>query len=393
MPDLSDFQPDFSTGLGKLENLLNQRGIKWNIVSGYRSPEYQNQMYQNHLAKQAGQPLPYPNVEAPGVVAPPWKSFHNYGIAADFNLPGGEYQTLQQIAPQAGLSGIGMSDPGHIQLGGSLADDIAQYHLAGWRPAGAPAPATGAVAYAGQPSRIATATPGKTLNSSPLDIVLQAESGDRNINNTTQGTSSGQAQGNLQITTGTWNDFAPKAGVDLKKYPTPDSAPRDVQIAVGNTIPLNRWAQSTVNKVLAQYPGIDTSQPLGAIQSAAINPSATPAPATPSVGNAIASLTQQAGDSDLAKTMTQQPKPQGGGGPDQGQAMQMQQMASAGNPRQQLIQMQAQQLAAQLQQRAQQPLSWGTAPYGSGAGLVPTVPMAGQMPPGVTLNSMGGQLV
>ena len=38
-------------------------------------------------------------------------------------------------------------------------------------------------------------------------------------------------------------------------------------------IPLNRWASSTVNAVLAKYPGIDTSQPLGVIQSQAINPS------------------------------------------------------------------------------------------------------------------------
>ena len=97
--------------------------------------------------------------------------------------------------------------------------------------------------------------------------MLNAESGDRNINNVHQTTSSGQAQGNAQITTGTWTDFAPKAGIDLKQYPTPDSAPRNVQIAVANQIPLNRWASSTVNAVLAKYPGIDTSQPLGVIQS------------------------------------------------------------------------------------------------------------------------------
>ena len=159
---------------------------------------------------------------------------------------------------------------------GSLSNLISQYRLANWRPASSPAPATGAIAYAGpsgQPSRVATVRPGTTLNSSPLDIVLQAESGDSNINNTHATTSSGQAQGNAQITTGTWNDFAPKAGIDLRQYPTPDSAPRDVQIKVASVIPLNRWASSTVNAVLAKYPGIDTSQTLGAIQSAAINPS------------------------------------------------------------------------------------------------------------------------
>jgi D-alanyl-D-alanine carboxypeptidase len=281
--DVSDFNPAFASKLDALRAALTQAGIGNSIVSGYRSPEYQGRMYANHLAQQAGQPLPYPNDEAPAVVAPPWRSFHNYGMAADFNLTNpNDYARLQAMAPQYGLTGIGMSDKGHIQLGGSLADDIAQYHLANWRPAGMPAPATGAIAYSapsGQPSRVATTAPGTTLNSTPMDIVLNAESGDRNIPNVHQTTSSGQAQGNAQITTGTWTDFAPKAGVDLKQYPTPMDAPRDVQIKVASVIPLNRWASSTVNAVLAKYPGIDTSQPLGAIQSAALNRSGAPAAA------------------------------------------------------------------------------------------------------------------
>jgi len=199
------------------------------------------------------------------------------------------------MAPQYGLAALGKKDMDHFQLAGDLASDIAQYHLANWRPASMPAPASGAIAYAAptaQPSRPGTATPGTTLNS-PLDIVLQAESGDRNINNTHQTTSSGQAQGNLQITTGTWADFAPKAGIDLKQYPTAESAPRDVQIKVGSLIPLNRWASSTVNAVLAKYPGIDTSKPLGEIQSAALGGSGAPAaapgapPATQTAGTTL----------------------------------------------------------------------------------------------------------
>ena len=43
------------------------------------------------------------------------------------------------------------------------------------------------------------------------------------------------------------------------------SAPRDVQAKVASAIPLNRWAPTTVNAVLAKYPGIDTSQTLGPI--------------------------------------------------------------------------------------------------------------------------------
>jgi hypothetical protein len=340
MADFSDLNPVFATRLNQLRDALTQAGIGNSLVSGYRSPEYQNQMYQNHQAKVAGQPLPYPNVEAPGVVAPPWRSFHNYGIAADFNLTNdANYARLQSMAPQFGLSGIGMSDKGHIQLGGDLASDIAQYHLANWRPQSQPAPASGAIAYTGPtaaPTRVASTAPGTSLNSSPLDIVLNAESGDRNTNNTHQTTSSGQAQGNAQITTGTWNDFAAKAGVDLKQYPTPDSAPRDVQIKVASQIPLNRWASSTVQAVLAKYPGIDTSQTLGAIQSAAINPSG--APTTPAGGPPAVSGTGQpaAPSGGLAGQLASALKPVsdakgggGGGGDDQPPPMQLQQAPQA----------------------------------------------------------------
>ena len=151
-PDTSNWNPVFATRLQAFRDALTKAGINSSISSGYRTPEYQNQMYQNHLAKQAGQPLPYPNVEAPAVVAPPWRSFHNYGIAADLHLDNpNDYARMAAMARQFGLSGIGASDPGHIQLTGTLADDIKQYNLAGWRPESRPAPDTGAIAYTGGP--------------------------------------------------------------------------------------------------------------------------------------------------------------------------------------------------------------------------------------------------
>jgi hypothetical protein len=198
---------------------------------------------------------------------------------------------------------------------------------------------TTANAQGGGPSRPATIARGTTLNSTPLDIVLNAESGDRNIPNVHQTTSSGQAQGNAQITTGTWTDFAPKAGVDLKQYPTPMDAPRDVQIKVASQIPLNRWAPSTVNAVLAKYPGIDTSQPLGAIQSAALNPSGAPA-AAPAAPPAVAGAGQpppasgglagslpgfQAGSPGAKMTAAGLQQLAGGGATDQPPPMQLQQ--------------------------------------------------------------------
>ena len=376
MADLSDLNPAFSSRLAQLRAALDAAGIKESVLSGYRSPEYQNQMYQNHLAKVAGQPLPYPGVEAPSVVAAPWRSFHNYGLAADFNLANpNDYARLATMAPQFGLTGIGPSDKGHIQLGGDLASDIAQYHLANWRPESQPAPASGAIAYTeptAAPSRVGTTARGTSPYLSPLDIVLNAERGDRNINNIHATTSSGQAQGNAQITTGTWADFAPKAGVDLKQYPTPDSAPRDVQIKVASVIPLNRWASSTVNAVLAKYPGIDTSQPLGVIQSNAISPSGgsttpgTTINSTPTVAGVSQAQWGQLGQNlkNTGKALglpdddsqgQQQIKPSPMIGP-QPQARNVSPLL--GNP----------QLYAQRMAAINQPMTWGQGPPGQMAG-------------------------
>ena len=210
-------------------------------------------MYRNHLAKSAGQPLPYPNVEAPGVVATPWRSFHHYGLAADFNLSNpNDYARLQSMAPQYGLTGIGMSDKGHIEFKGDLASDIAQYHLANWRPA-EPARAW-RPAYRFYCRAVGATDPRRPrrrqglirLSSSPMDIVDNAES--RNQKRSQQPRDrpqAGRRRATPQITTGTWTDFAPKAGVDLNQYPNPVSAPRGVQIKVASMIPLNRWASST----------------------------------------------------------------------------------------------------------------------------------------------------
>lgn len=94
------------------------------------------------------------------------------------------------------------------------------------------------------------------------DVIAGAESSfGRNVNGPV--TSSGQAQGAYQITTGTWSDFAAKAGISTVQYPTPNSAPLDVQTQVADQIPLNRWAPSTVAAVQQQYPGVDTSQTVG----------------------------------------------------------------------------------------------------------------------------------
>ena len=74
-----------------------------------------------------------------------------------------------------------------------------------------------------------------------LSTLQRFESGGRNIPNTTQGTSSGQAQGYNQITTGTWKEFGGTAYA-----PTPLQATQDQQNAIAAKIPLKRWAPETL---------------------------------------------------------------------------------------------------------------------------------------------------
>ena len=108
------------------------------------------QMYQNHLAVQAHRPLPYPNVEAPSVVAPAWASYHNYGLAADITpANSADYPRMWDMANQFGLTALRQKDMDHFQMSGSLADNVAQYKLAGWRPDSQPAPDQNAIAYSG----------------------------------------------------------------------------------------------------------------------------------------------------------------------------------------------------------------------------------------------------
>jgi hypothetical protein len=91
-----------------------------------------------------------------------------------------------------------------------------------------------------------------------LDALFQNESGGRNVANTTQGTSSGQAQGYFQITTGTWDDFGGR-----QFAPNPLAATYEQQAAVASKIPLKRWDKSTLAKMSATGKRIDPNLTLG----------------------------------------------------------------------------------------------------------------------------------
>lgn len=91
-----------------------------------------------------------------------------------------------------------------------------------------------------------------------LAALLANESGGRNIANTTQGTSSGQAQGYFQITTGTWDEFGGQ-----KYAPTPLQASYAQQAAIASQIPLRRWDSSTIARMRATGHDFDISKTLG----------------------------------------------------------------------------------------------------------------------------------
>lgn len=81
-----------------------------------------------------------------------------------------------------------------------------------------------------------------------MGALHEAESGNRNILSAVDPDPSGpgtRSQGYDQINVPTWLEFAPKAGVDTARYPTPMSAPESVQDQVAAQIPLGRFGART----------------------------------------------------------------------------------------------------------------------------------------------------
>ena len=93
-----------------------------------------------------------------------------------------------------------------------------------------------------------------------LDTLADIESGNRNIFSGVDADVSGpgtKSQGYFQITTPTWSDFAPKAGVNLSQYPNAMSAPRDVQARVAGYIPFGRFGPRTQRMMGDKYGNLD----------------------------------------------------------------------------------------------------------------------------------------
>lgn len=274
-----------------------------------------------------------------------------------------------------------------------------------------PAPAT-STTYAPSVIPVAPAT-STTYAPSQLDIIAHAETGDRNIpqaihdRNTDRGT---PAKGNFQFIDPTWQRQAPKAGVDIRQYPTAISAPPEVQARVAAVTPIREWGPNTVAALKARFPGIDTSKPptgtyhgssFGGAPATPGTTLNTPPPAT-TIANALTGGTGQGGAG--LSPIQQAQKDVGGEG---GQALQPAQAPQLmpSDMHNQQVAAQAPQLAATWRAAAAQPLTWGTKPFGSNAGpqdAPPTsVMMGGQYVPmpggarmpgalGTTLNSNNG---
>jgi hypothetical protein len=237
---------------------------------------------------------------------------------------------------------------------------------------------------------------------SPLDVIAHAETGNRNIpqqihdKNTDAGT---PANGVFQFINPTWRRQAPKAGVDINKYPTAISAPPAVQAQVAAVTPLREWGPNTVAAVKARFPGIDVNKPpSGPYNGAAVGgaPAAAPAAQPANVGMALAALSAPTGGPGTKSTMDNlQSTFAGGGGDSAPPPMNLegqQAAASMGNARQAQIAALAPQLMMATRQMGGLQGARGAPNLGSTMSYQggQTMPMANAAPtPGTTLNSTG----
>ena len=107
---VSGLSPDFAGKLGQFLAAAEQAGAPIKIMSGYRSPERQAQLFQAAVAK-------YGSPEAARKwVAPPGKSNHGRGIAVDLQYSSGQAQSwAHQNAAKYGLYFRMSHEPWHIE--------------------------------------------------------------------------------------------------------------------------------------------------------------------------------------------------------------------------------------------------------------------------------------
>jgi hypothetical protein len=311
--DVSNMNPDFASRLAAAIQQARAAGLPVGVMSGYRGDTTTGSAYDagGNSSHGYGLASDISGLDGPnGKITNAWaqiasaNGLHNpYGVGnkAEFNHWQLPPQPLEQT-PQLLASLKAARSSGNFQNvwsayggGGSTTPNV-----------DARVAATANTASLSPPSRPATTTPGVTLNS-PMDLVAQVESGNRNIpqaihdKNTDRGTPAG---GYFQIIDPTWQRYAGAAGVDAKQYPNAMSAPRDVQAKVAGAIPVNQWGPNTVAALKTQYPNLDTSQTLGAVQSAALA-GAPATPAAPAMPSTTAGVLPGFGDKASSDNFTQ----------------------------------------------------------------------------------------
>lgn len=114
-PDKDESHLNFNQGFGQslapFLSAATEAGYDIDIYSGYRSPEHQGRLYQDALEK-------YGSPEAARKwVAPPGKSQHNHGLAADLRYGSDEARTwAHNNAPSFGLHFRMGHEPWHVEL-------------------------------------------------------------------------------------------------------------------------------------------------------------------------------------------------------------------------------------------------------------------------------------
>ena len=105
------FHGGFSKSLAPFLSAASDAGYNIGIYSGYRSPEHQGRLYNDALEK-------YGSPEAARKwVAPPGKSMHNFGLAADLSYGSDAARAwAHENAPSFGLAFRMAHEPWHIEL-------------------------------------------------------------------------------------------------------------------------------------------------------------------------------------------------------------------------------------------------------------------------------------
>ena len=100
------------------------------------------------------------------------------------------------------------------------------------------------------------------------NIVSKTDKDSRGLTLAQGGNPNEISQGYFQIQNhpgGTWDTYARQAGVDLNKYPTPRSAPLDVQWQVAQKIPIGQWGPATKAILRQKFGNFDPNMPFGQV--------------------------------------------------------------------------------------------------------------------------------